>query len=150
LLVRHVAYSSWCTSGTKDRGVHSGEHVRQSWRTRFAEMLGARTMRIGPSYVARITVAAGACLAVARLLHIANPIWAVVSAVVVIFPEVKNSVSSAALRVVANFIGAASASSSRWQRCPRCWPCSSGSSPWRWHAGSPASMAPFAPQGSRS
>jgi uncharacterized membrane protein YgaE (UPF0421/DUF939 family) len=39
-------------------------------------------------------------------LHIANPIWAVVSATVVILPGHRASVASAALRVIANLVGA--------------------------------------------
>lgn len=76
------------------------------WRERFADSLGARTGRIGTSYVVRTTMAATASLELARAFHIANPIWAVVSAVVVILPEIKGSVASAGLRVVANLIGA--------------------------------------------
>jgi len=80
--------------------------VSDSWRVRFAERLGARTTRIGPSYVLRTTIAAITSLEIARVLGIASPIWAVVSAVVVILPEIKGSVASAGLRVVANLIGA--------------------------------------------
>jgi uncharacterized membrane protein YgaE (UPF0421/DUF939 family) len=39
-------------------------------------------------------------------LHLAEPIWAVVSAVVVILPEVRGSMASASLRVIANLVGA--------------------------------------------
>jgi len=53
-----------------------------------------------------VTLSATASLWVTRLLDIANPIWAVVSAVVVILPEVSASVASAGLRVAANLIGA--------------------------------------------
>jgi uncharacterized membrane protein YgaE (UPF0421/DUF939 family) len=80
--------------------------VTAPWRDRFAELLGARTAHVGPSYFARTTTSAVASLAIARALDIASPIWAVVSAVVVIQPELKGSVASAGLRVVANLIGA--------------------------------------------
>jgi uncharacterized membrane protein YgaE (UPF0421/DUF939 family) len=80
----------------------------ENWRARLAHALGAQVgTRIGPSYVFRTTLAATASLLVSRVLHIANPIWAVVSAVVVILPELRASVASAGLRVVANLIGAA-------------------------------------------
>jgi uncharacterized membrane protein YgaE (UPF0421/DUF939 family) len=74
-----------------------------SWRTR----LGATTeTHIGISYVVRTTVSATAALELARALGIASPIWAVVSAVVVILPELSASIANALLRVVANLLGA--------------------------------------------
>jgi uncharacterized membrane protein YgaE (UPF0421/DUF939 family) len=79
----------------------------EHWRARLQRLLGAQAgMRIGASYVLRTLIAASTSLEVSRALHIANPIWAVVSSVVVIMPEVHASVASAALRVVANLIGA--------------------------------------------
>ena len=79
----------------------------ENWRARLARALGAQAgTRIGPSYVLRTTLSAAASLELSRLLHIANPIWAVVSSVVVILPELRASVASAGLRVVANLIGA--------------------------------------------
>jgi uncharacterized membrane protein YgaE (UPF0421/DUF939 family) len=78
-----------------------------SWRDRFAALLGAQQgARIDASYVIRLTLAATAARELTHALGIAEPIWAIVSAIVVIFPEVKASVASAALRVVANLIGA--------------------------------------------
>jgi uncharacterized membrane protein YgaE (UPF0421/DUF939 family) len=62
--------------------------------------------RIGPSYALRTMFAAVISLVVSRWLHIGTPIWAVVSAVVVIVPEHHASVANAALRVVANLVGA--------------------------------------------
>jgi uncharacterized membrane protein YgaE (UPF0421/DUF939 family) len=81
---------------------------RDNWRARLVRALGAQPgTRIGPSYVIRTTLSSTTSLLVSRLLHIANPIWAVVSSVVVLLPEPRASVASAALRVVANLIGAA-------------------------------------------
>lgn len=76
-------------------------------RGRLAALLGVQSgSRIGPSYVLRTTSAAIASLLVCRLLHIANPIWAIVSSVVVILPEHSASIASAALRATANLAGA--------------------------------------------
>jgi uncharacterized membrane protein YgaE (UPF0421/DUF939 family) len=76
-------------------------------RARFNRLLGPPpTAPIGLGYALRTTSAALASLAISHLLRIANPIWAVVSAVVVILPEVHASVKSAALRVTANAVGA--------------------------------------------
>jgi uncharacterized membrane protein YgaE (UPF0421/DUF939 family) len=88
--------------------LHHIEKIEEdNWRTRLTRALGAQAgTRIGASYVIRTTLAATASLVVSRMLHIANPIWAVVSSVVVIMPEVHTSVASAAWRVVANLIGA--------------------------------------------
>jgi uncharacterized membrane protein YgaE (UPF0421/DUF939 family) len=81
--------------------------AREDWRARFARRLGAQAgARIGASYIVRVTVAAIASLEVTRALGIANPIWAVVSAIVVIMPEVTASAATAGLRVIANLIGA--------------------------------------------
>jgi uncharacterized membrane protein YgaE (UPF0421/DUF939 family) len=83
------------------------ERVR-AWRDRASTLLGARTTgTIGPSYALRTTCAAMASLLVARLLHVENPVWAIVSSVVVILPGHRASVTSAALRVIANMVGAA-------------------------------------------
>ena len=79
----------------------------EDWRARFARLLGAQAGgRIGPSYVARVVVAAIASLLIARAFDVTVPIWAVVSAIVVIMPELTTSMSAAGLRVVANLIGA--------------------------------------------
>ena len=60
----------------------------EGWRARLARALGVQAgTRIGVSYVFRITLAATASLVISRMLHIANPIWAVVSSVVVIMPD---------------------------------------------------------------
>ena len=61
---------------------------------------------VGISYALRTTASAVLSLLVCKWLHIESPIWAVVSAVVVILPKVEGSVSSAALRVIANLVGA--------------------------------------------
>jgi uncharacterized membrane protein YccC len=77
-------------------------------RARAARLLALPPgTRVGVSYALRTTCAAVASLCLSRLIHIANPIWAVVSSVVVILPEVQASVSSALLRVIANLVGAA-------------------------------------------
>jgi uncharacterized membrane protein YgaE (UPF0421/DUF939 family) len=79
----------------------------ETWRDRLGRHLNAQASgRIGISYLARVTISAVASLLVSRALAIANPIWAVVSAVVVILPDANASVASAGLRVVANLIGA--------------------------------------------
>jgi uncharacterized membrane protein YgaE (UPF0421/DUF939 family) len=76
-------------------------------RSRLERLLGApASPRVGPSFVVRTAGAALATLLLCQWLRLESPIWAVVSAVVVILPEVQASVSSAALRVVANLIGA--------------------------------------------
>jgi uncharacterized membrane protein YgaE (UPF0421/DUF939 family) len=62
--------------------------------------------RLGVSFVARTTGAAAATLLLCRWIGLDNPVWAVVSSVVVILPEVRASVSNAAVRVVANLAGA--------------------------------------------
>jgi uncharacterized membrane protein YgaE (UPF0421/DUF939 family) len=80
----------------------------ESLRARAARLLALPPgTRVGVSYVLRTTCAAVASLWLSRALHIANPIWAVVSSVVVILPEVQASVSSALLRTIANLVGAA-------------------------------------------
>jgi uncharacterized membrane protein YccC len=77
-------------------------------RDRASAALGARASGvIGPSYALRTTAAAIASLLAARALGVANPIWAIVSSVVVILPGHGASVASAALRVIANLVGAA-------------------------------------------
>jgi uncharacterized membrane protein YccC len=76
-------------------------------RDRWSKRLGAQSSgQIGLSYALRTTCAALASLFVCRALGIA-PIWAMVSSVVVILPSHKASVASAALRVIANLVGAA-------------------------------------------
>jgi uncharacterized membrane protein YgaE (UPF0421/DUF939 family) len=76
-------------------------------RSRFSALLGLQPgPRVDASFAVRTTAAAVLTLLVSSRLHLVNPIWAVVSAVVVIFPEVRGSVSSAAVRVVANLVGA--------------------------------------------
>ncbi len=76
-------------------------------RDRFAALLGAQASgKVGLSYAARTTAAALASLLACRALHVPNPIWAVVSSVVVILPSHRASVASAALRVIANLVGA--------------------------------------------
>jgi uncharacterized membrane protein YgaE (UPF0421/DUF939 family) len=76
-------------------------------KARISSLLGTESApRVGFSYALRTTTAAVLSLAVCQLLRIENPIWAVVSSVVVILPEVHASVSSAALRVIANLVGA--------------------------------------------
>jgi len=78
------------------------------WRARLASMLAASPdARIGLSYAVRTTLAALASLVLCRALHIVNPVWAIVSAVVTILPEQKASIGLAAVRVVANLVGAA-------------------------------------------
>ena len=78
-----------------------------SIRSRIARSLGLEAgQRVGVSFAVRTTCAAVASLLLSERLHIATPIWAVVSAVVVIQPEVRASISSAALRVIANLVGA--------------------------------------------
>jgi uncharacterized membrane protein YgaE (UPF0421/DUF939 family) len=77
-------------------------------RDRVSTALGARTAgTIGASYALRTTAAALASFLVCRALAVANPIWAIVSSVVVILPSHRASVASAALRVIANLVGAA-------------------------------------------
>jgi uncharacterized membrane protein YgaE (UPF0421/DUF939 family) len=77
------------------------------WRTRLARRIGAASeTHIGPGYVVRTTVSATASLELARALGIAHPIWAVVSSIVVIVPELKASIANALMRVVANLLGA--------------------------------------------
>jgi uncharacterized membrane protein YgaE (UPF0421/DUF939 family) len=79
----------------------------RAWRDRASAALGARASgTIGPSYAIRTTCAAVASVLVARLLHVQNPIWAIVSSVVVILPGHRASVASAALRVISNMVGA--------------------------------------------
>ncbi len=77
------------------------------WRDRFAALLGAQGAKINASYVVRVTVAAIASRELALALGIADPIWAIVSSIVVIMPETRASISTAGLRVVANLIGGA-------------------------------------------
>jgi uncharacterized membrane protein YccC len=79
----------------------------ESIMSRIARSLGLQAgPQVGVSFAVRTTCAAVASLLLSECLHLAAPIWAVVSAVVVILPEVRASVSSAALRVVANLVGA--------------------------------------------
>jgi uncharacterized membrane protein YgaE (UPF0421/DUF939 family) len=61
---------------------------------------------IGASYALRTASAAAIAYALYRLLGAQIGIWAVVSAIVVIMPEVKASIPSAALRTSANIVGA--------------------------------------------
>jgi uncharacterized membrane protein YgaE (UPF0421/DUF939 family) len=76
-------------------------------RDRIATALGAQASgRIGLSYAIRTTVAALASMYLANALGLASPIWAVVSAVVVILPGHRASIASAVLRVIANLTGA--------------------------------------------
>jgi len=78
-----------------------------NWRARLAELLGSPAgARIDTTYVLCTTLAATTALLVTRALEIANPIWAVVSSIVVILPGVKSALASASLRVLANGIGA--------------------------------------------
>jgi uncharacterized membrane protein YgaE (UPF0421/DUF939 family) len=75
-------------------------------RDRWSQRLGAQSSgQIGLSYALRTTCAALASWFVCRALGI-PPIWAMVSSVVVILPSHKASVASAALRVIANLVGA--------------------------------------------
>jgi uncharacterized membrane protein YgaE (UPF0421/DUF939 family) len=62
--------------------------------------------RVDLSYALRTTSAAVASLLLCRVLHIETPIWAVVSSIVVILPEVHASIFMAGVRVVANLVGA--------------------------------------------
>lgn len=79
----------------------------QGLKDRIAALIAEQAgPRIGLSYVLRTTGAAAACLLLCRALHIDTPIWAVVSSVVVILPEIHSSIYSAGVRVVANLIGA--------------------------------------------
>ncbi len=79
----------------------------ESIRSRIARVLGPQPgPQVGVSFAVRTTCAAVVSLLLSERLHIAMPIWAVVSAVVVIQPEVRASISSAALRVIANLVGA--------------------------------------------
>jgi uncharacterized membrane protein YgaE (UPF0421/DUF939 family) len=76
-------------------------------KDRIAALIASQAApRIGLSYALRTTGAAAASLLLCHLLHIETPIWAVVSSIVVILPEVRASIFSAGLRVVANLIGA--------------------------------------------
>jgi uncharacterized membrane protein YgaE (UPF0421/DUF939 family) len=76
-------------------------------RSRLSGLFGLQPgPRVDASFVARTTAAAVFTLLISARLHVVNPIWAVVSAVVVILPEVRASVSSAAIRVIANLVGA--------------------------------------------
>jgi uncharacterized membrane protein YccC len=75
-------------------------------KDRLPELLRAPSEpRVGLGYALRTTTAAVLSVLLCRQLGIENPIWAVVSSVVVILPEVHASVSSAALRVIANLVG---------------------------------------------
>jgi len=75
-------------------------------RSRVAWLLGTDTgPPIGPSYILRTASSAVIALLVCRALGF-YALWAVVSAVVVIQPEVRASVSATSVRVVANFVGA--------------------------------------------
>jgi uncharacterized membrane protein YgaE (UPF0421/DUF939 family) len=76
-------------------------------RARFTTLLGIQPgAPVGVSFAVRTTCSALVALLLCRRLHLVEPIWAVVSAVVVILPEVRGSVSSALLRVIANLVGA--------------------------------------------
>jgi uncharacterized membrane protein YgaE (UPF0421/DUF939 family) len=74
---------------------------------RFAALIGAQAgPPIGASYALRTASSAAIAFGAHRVLGPQVGLWAVVSAVVVIQPEVHASVGSAALRVVANVVGA--------------------------------------------
>jgi uncharacterized membrane protein YgaE (UPF0421/DUF939 family) len=75
-------------------------------QSRIATLLGPPGPRIGVSYALRVACAAAVSMLAARLLQEQMGLWAVVSAVVVIQPDVRASLSAAALRVVANIVGA--------------------------------------------
>jgi uncharacterized membrane protein YgaE (UPF0421/DUF939 family) len=82
------------------------ERVRAR-RDRVSQLLGAQASgRIGPSFALRTTAAVLLATLLCHLLHLSNPIWAQVSAVVVIMPTHAASVTSAALRVISNLVGA--------------------------------------------
>jgi uncharacterized membrane protein YgaE (UPF0421/DUF939 family) len=75
-------------------------------RGRLATLLGTDPgPPIGPSYALRVVSSAVISLLLCRSLGL-YPIWAVVSATVVIQPDVRASVSATSLRVLANFVGA--------------------------------------------
>jgi uncharacterized membrane protein YgaE (UPF0421/DUF939 family) len=75
-------------------------------QSRVAGLLGPPGPRVGISYAVRVASAAAASMLMARLLQPQMGLWAVVSAVVVIQPDNRASLSAAALRVVANLVGA--------------------------------------------
>src|SRR5260370_42213134 len=77
------------------------------FRRRLDELLAAQpSLPIGLSYAIRTASAGALALLSYRLLGAQAGIWAVVSAVVVIQPDHRASVAAAALRVVANIVGA--------------------------------------------
>jgi uncharacterized membrane protein YgaE (UPF0421/DUF939 family) len=77
------------------------------FRRRLGELLAAQpSPPIGLSYAIRTASAGALALLSHRLLGSQAGIWAVVSAVVVIQPDHRASVAAAALRVVANIVGA--------------------------------------------
>ena len=76
-------------------------------RNGVSQTLGGQSAeRVGIRYAIRTTSAALASFSVCRALHIANPIWAIVSSVVVLLPSHRASVRTAGLRVIANMVGA--------------------------------------------
>jgi uncharacterized membrane protein YgaE (UPF0421/DUF939 family) len=76
-------------------------------RARVNQLLGAEQgARVGVGFVVRTVAAALASLAIAARLPLSDPLWAVVSAVVVIMPEASGSIATAVQRVVANLVGA--------------------------------------------
>ena len=76
-------------------------------RDAFSRLLGGRAAgEIGWSYVLRTLAAALLTLSACRLLGISQPVWALVSAVVVIMPTESASIASAVLCALANLVGA--------------------------------------------
>jgi uncharacterized membrane protein YgaE (UPF0421/DUF939 family) len=76
-------------------------------RDALSRLLGGRSAgAIGWSYLLRTLAAALVSFAACKLLGIASPVWALVSSVVVIMPGDRASITNAALRVVANVVGA--------------------------------------------
>lgn len=75
-------------------------------RSKARALLGPPGPQIGASYIARVAAAAAASMLVSRLLATQMGLWAVVSALVVIQPDVHASFGAAALRAVANVVGA--------------------------------------------
>jgi len=74
---------------------------------RFKELLASTAAPpIGPSYAIRAAASAALARLAYQVLGAQAGIWAVVSAVVVIQPDHRASVAAAALRVVANLVGA--------------------------------------------
>jgi uncharacterized membrane protein YgaE (UPF0421/DUF939 family) len=102
-----------------------GRRLRSSMKntaeTRLRALLGASSgPRIGLSYALRTAASAALAMVTFRFLGSQGGIWAVVSAMVVIQPETRTSVSTALLRAVANVVGVGVGISIGWFLGP--WP----------------------------